>query len=87
MPPLPTLFPLSNSITSVYTLHYTSMPPPRRQHRLYIRSRFDQDEAVRKPDLRLTVPDALKVILVDDWESVTKNNQVCSRNIILELPV
>jgi mortality factor 4-like protein 1 len=26
--------------------------------------------------MRLVVPDALKVLLVDDWEAVTKNNQV-----------
>jgi hypothetical protein len=26
--------------------------------------------------MRLVVPDTLKVLLVDDWEAVTKNNQV-----------
>jgi mortality factor 4-like protein 1 len=26
--------------------------------------------------MRLAVPDTLKVLLVDDWEAVTKNNQV-----------
>ena len=26
--------------------------------------------------MMLTVPEALKVVLVDDWEAVTKNNQV-----------
>lgn len=36
-----------------------------------------QDESSRKPDMRLNVPELLKVILVDDWEAVTKNNQVC----------
>ncbi|KIJ37575.1 hypothetical protein M422DRAFT_231623 [Sphaerobolus stellatus SS14] len=36
----------------------------------------DEDESIRKPDLRLTVPDALKVVLVDDWEAVTKNHQL-----------
>ncbi len=28
--------------------------------------------------MRLAVPDTLKVLLVDDWEAVTKNNQVAS---------
>jgi len=26
--------------------------------------------------MKLTVPELLKTILVDDWEAVTKNNQV-----------
>ncbi len=26
--------------------------------------------------MRLAVPDTLKVLLVDDWEAVTKNSQV-----------
>jgi len=28
--------------------------------------------------MKLTVPEVLKTILVDDWEAVTKNNQVRS---------
>ena len=27
--------------------------------------------------MRLSIPDILKVQLVDDWENITKNNQVC----------
>lgn len=27
--------------------------------------------------MKLNVPEMLKVLLVDDWEAVTKNNQVC----------
>jgi len=26
--------------------------------------------------MKLSVPDVLKVVLVDDWEAITKNNQV-----------
>jgi len=26
--------------------------------------------------MKLSVPDVLKVMLVDDWEAITKNNQV-----------
>jgi mortality factor 4-like protein 1 len=36
----------------------------------------DEDDAVKKPDMKLNVPEVLKVFLVDDWEAVTKNNQV-----------
>lgn len=43
---------------------------------MLIRACGRQDEAVRKPELRLVVPDVLKVVLVDDWEAVTKNKQV-----------
>jgi hypothetical protein len=43
---------------------------------MFTRARDRQDEAIRKPELKLVVPDVLKVILVDDWEAVTKNNQV-----------
>jgi mortality factor 4-like protein 1 len=36
-----------------------------------------QDEGgSKKPDIKVNVPEALKMFLVDDWESVTKNNQV-----------
>lgn len=38
----------------------------------------DDDDGARRPEMRLAVPDALKVLLVDDWEAVTKNNQVAS---------
>lgn len=35
-----------------------------------------QDEGNKKPEMKLNVPEILKVQLVDDWEAVTKNNQV-----------
>ena len=35
-----------------------------------------QDEGTRKPEMKLNAPEPLKVLLVDDWEAVTKNNQV-----------
>ncbi|KAG8892349.1 Esa1p-associated factor, partial [Tulasnella sp. 408] len=40
---------------------------------------MDSDAAnakMKKPEMKLDVPDVLKVVLVDDWEAVTKNNQV-----------
>lgn len=37
-----------------------------------------QDESSKKPDIKLNIPEILKGQLVDDWESVTKNNQVCA---------
>ncbi|THH13370.1 hypothetical protein EUX98_g9736, partial [Antrodiella citrinella] len=30
----------------------------------------------KKPEMKLNVPETLKVLLVDDWEGVTKNNQL-----------
>jgi MRG len=41
-----------------------------------------QDESHRKLDMKLIVPEALKVVLVDDWEAVTKNNQVSESSFI-----
>jgi mortality factor 4-like protein 1 len=35
----------------------------------------DEDDTNRRPDMKLNVPEILKVLLVDDWEAVTKNNQ------------
>lgn len=40
----------------------------------------DDDDGTRRPEMRLVVPDTLKVLLVDDWEAVTKNNQVRQRS-------
>jgi len=37
---------------------------------------YVQDEGNKKPEMKLNVPDVLKAQLVDDWEFVTKNNQV-----------
>lgn len=36
----------------------------------------EDDESSKKPEMKLTVPEVLKMILVDDWEFVTKNNQL-----------
>jgi mortality factor 4-like protein 1 len=36
----------------------------------------EDDDGTRRPEMRLAVPDTLKVLLVDDWEAVTKNSQV-----------
>ena len=35
-----------------------------------------EDESSKRPEMRLNVPESLKSLLVDDWEAVTKNNQV-----------
>lgn len=35
--------------------------------------------------MKLNVPESLKVLLVDDWEAVTKNNQVRLPCIIVQL--
>lgn len=36
-----------------------------------------QDDGNKKPEMKLSIPEVLKARLVDDWEAVTKNNQVC----------
>lgn len=50
-----------------------------RRRNLRFHLRLQQDEATRKPDLKLNVPEILKLVLVDDWEAVTKNHQVCCK--------
>ncbi|KAF8193795.1 MRG-domain-containing protein [Pholiota molesta] len=36
----------------------------------------EEDDNAKKPDMKLNVPEVLKAVLVDDWEVVTKNNQL-----------
>ncbi|KAF8734423.1 MRG protein, partial [Rhizoctonia solani] len=36
----------------------------------------EEDEATKKPEMKLEIPDVLKVQLVDDWEAVTKSNRL-----------
>lgn len=36
----------------------------------------DEDEYKTKPEVKIVIPDFLKVKLVDDWEAITKNAQV-----------
>ena len=43
----------------------------------------DDDDGVKRPELRFAVPEALKMLLVDDWEAVTKNYQVCALPVTL----
>lgn len=31
---------------------------------------------MKRPEVKIVIPDVLKLQLVDDWENVTKNNQV-----------
>ena len=50
--------------------------PPSRNERRGTKPGRDQDDTTKKPDMKLNVPEILKVFLVDDWEAVTKNNQV-----------
>lgn len=37
---------------------------------------LQEDEFLRRPAVKIFIPDALKSILVDDWEKVTKENKV-----------
>lgn len=36
----------------------------------------EEEEFRNKPEIKLVIPDILKVKLVDDWEAITKNAQV-----------
>ncbi|KAE8211158.1 hypothetical protein CF327_g5064 [Tilletia walkeri] len=35
-----------------------------------------EDEYVKRPEVKIPIPEPLKIILVDDWERVTKNSQL-----------
>jgi mortality factor 4-like protein 1 len=35
-----------------------------------------QDETAKKPEMKLEIPDTLKVQLVDEWEAVTKSSRL-----------
>ncbi|CAO3628811.1 unnamed protein product [Mucor hiemalis] len=36
------------------------------------------EEETKRPEFKLTIPEILKGLLVDDWENITKNRQVLS---------
>lgn len=38
----------------------------------------EEDDGSKKPEMKLNVPEVLKVLLVDDWEAITKNSQLVS---------
>ena len=37
---------------------------------------------MKRPEVKIVIPDVLKLQLVDDWENVTKNNQVSFANLL-----
>lgn len=39
---------------------------------------FQEEHFYQRPSIRITLPDNLKALLVDDWENITKNQQVVS---------
>ncbi|KAM0793303.1 hypothetical protein ACM66B_000763 [Microbotryomycetes sp. NB124-2] len=40
------------------------------------RGRDDDDDYTRRPEIKISIPDPLKVQLVDDWEAITKKNML-----------
>ena len=42
---------------------------------------LQESEYIQKPEVKIVIPDVLKLQLVDDWENVTKNNQVSHLNV------
>ncbi|THH12043.1 hypothetical protein EW146_g7838 [Bondarzewia mesenterica] len=53
-----------------------SQPAGRRKEGRGTKRGREEDDNAKRPELRLALPEALKVLLVDDWEAVTKNNQL-----------
>lgn len=41
---------------------------------------LQESEYIQKPEVKIVIPDVLKLQLVDDWENVTKNNQASHLN-------
>lgn len=39
------------------------------------------EDFAKRPEVRIAIPEELKARLVDDWENVTKNQKVCTRQI------
>lgn len=37
---------------------------------------IQEAEFLKRPEVKIIIPDVLKLQLVDDWENVTKNNQL-----------
>jgi mortality factor 4-like protein 1 len=37
---------------------------------------------MKRPEVKIVIPDVLKLQLVDDWENVTKNNQVSQSTLL-----
>jgi len=37
---------------------------------------LQEDEYQKRTEIRVVIPDYFKVCLVDDWEAITKNQQV-----------
>lgn len=50
--------------------------PPRGQKRGRELEIEKEEEYLKRTDVKIAVPDVLKAYLVDDWESVTKNQQL-----------
>ncbi|GAA6036914.1 hypothetical protein JCM8097_006351 [Rhodosporidiobolus ruineniae] len=40
------------------------------------RDEWAEDEYLKRPEVKISIPDNLKVQLVDDWEAITKNQQL-----------
>lgn len=67
-------------------------PPPAQQHSIVRKTRArakavtnpltqlpqQEEDFVRRPAVRLFIPDSLKSILVDDWEKVTKEQKLAT---------
>lgn len=50
----------------------------RKRHRDSSIDKARLEEETKRPEFKLTIPETLKGLLVDDWENITKNRQVLS---------
>jgi mortality factor 4-like protein 1 len=37
-----------------------------------------EEQYLKRPEVKILIPDVLRLKLVDDWEAVTKSHQVCA---------
>jgi len=56
--------------------HSGSIPPSRGQKRGREMEIEKEEDYLKRSDVKIVIPDALKAYLVDDWENVTKNQQL-----------
>ncbi|KAH7272244.1 MRG-domain-containing protein [Fusarium solani] len=60
--------------------HLTYLPPPNHRYAKEPRKssplNIDEDSFHNKPMINIPIPDHIQAMLVDDWENITKNNQL-----------
>ncbi|GAA5798082.1 MRG-domain-containing protein [Helicostylum pulchrum] len=68
----------SMASSSVVNDSTTTESRSRKRHRDSSIDKARLEEEIKRPEFKLTIPDTLKSLLVDDWENITKNRQILS---------